>query len=125
MIQCQDQGYRNDPVQTNIKGCGFFFPFPVPLIKILFSMKIWALLSRQKGSDFFDVIYLLGLTKPDFQFLSEKLGINNLTELKSALANLLQTVNLKNKYRDFEHLLFNEVRKNQILYFENFIHELN
>jgi predicted nucleotidyltransferase component of viral defense system len=88
-------------------------------------MKIWALLSRQKARDFFDVIYLLGLTKPDFQFLSEKLRINNLTELKSALANLLQTVNLKNKSRVFEHLLFNEVKKNQILYFENFIHELN
>src|SRR5690554_6786853 len=29
-IETQDQGIIYSPVITNIKGCGFFFPFPVP-----------------------------------------------------------------------------------------------
>lgn len=109
---------------VNIKGCGFFFPFPVPPDEVLCSMKISALLSRSKGRDFYDVMFLLSFTKPDYDFLSEKAGINNVIELKQAIDELLNTIDIKAKSKDFEHLLFDRRKTNQILYFREFIREL-
>ncbi len=109
---------------VNIKGCGFSFPFPVPPDEVLCSMKISALLSRSKGRDFYDVMFLLSFTKPDYDFLSEKAGINNVIELKQAIDELLNTIDIKAKSKDFEHLLFDRRKTNQILYFREFIREL-
>jgi hypothetical protein len=57
---------------------GFFFPFPVPTDQILCSMKLSAMLSRQKGRDFYDAMFLLGQTTPDYSFLAKKHNIHNL-----------------------------------------------
>jgi predicted nucleotidyltransferase component of viral defense system len=123
-IESQDQFITYKPVIANIKGCGFFFPFPVPTDGVLCSMKISALLSRSKGRDFYDVMFLLGLSNPDYNFLSKKIGINNLLELKRSVEKKLKSVDLKMKKRDFEHLLFDKNKSNQIFRFGEFIREL-
>ena len=69
---------------VTIRGCGLYFMFPVPIDEVLCSMKVSALLSRQKGRDFYDVMFLMGQITPDYSFLSKKCGINNLEELKEA-----------------------------------------
>jgi predicted nucleotidyltransferase component of viral defense system len=73
-----------------IKGCGFYFHIPVPSDAVLCSMKISALLSRQKGRDFYDVMFLLAQTAPDYAFLTARCGIRNLPELKSAVASVIK-----------------------------------
>jgi predicted nucleotidyltransferase component of viral defense system len=103
------------PEITNIKGCGFFFPMPIPPIAILCAMKVAAMLSRQKGRDFYDAMFLLMQTLPDFKFLSKRCGISSLDELKREAEKLFKTVDLKNKMRDFEHLLFNKNNSIRIL----------
>jgi len=60
----------------------FFFLFPVPPDDVLCAMKLSALLSRAKGRDFYDALFLLSLTKPNYDYLSKKQDIHNLTELK-------------------------------------------
>ena len=123
-VESQDQGIVYDHIITNIKGCGFFFPFPVPSDGVLCSMKIAAMLARSKGRDFYDVMFLLAQTKPDYDFLSKRCGVNNLQELKQVTAELLKTVDLKKKRKDFEHLLFNEANSEKILRFGDFINSL-
>lgn len=123
-IECQDQGIAYQPTLTNIKGCGFFFPFPVPSDAILGSMKTAAMLARSKGRDFYDLMFLLTLTSPDYAFLSERSGINNLQHLKQATKELLKITDLKQKQRDFEHLLFNKSKSEKILLFEDFVNSL-
>ncbi|MDR2206842.1 MAG: nucleotidyl transferase AbiEii/AbiGii toxin family protein [Flavobacteriaceae bacterium] len=71
-------------------------------------MKISALLNRAKGRDFYDVLFLLPQTEPDYQYLSEKCHIKNKSELKTALLVKTEKTNLKLKSQDFEHLLFNK-----------------
>jgi hypothetical protein len=39
-IESQDQAVEYSPVMVNIKGCGFFFPFPVPPDDVFCAMKI-------------------------------------------------------------------------------------
>jgi predicted nucleotidyltransferase component of viral defense system len=124
-LESQDQGIEYQPIIANIKGCGFYFPFPVPTDAVLCSMKISAMLSRQKGRDFYDVMFLLSQTAPDYNFLSKRCGVSNLVELKQATARMLQSVDLNKKMRDFEHLLFNKSNSEKILQVGSFIDELN
>ena len=106
---------------TNIKGCGYFFSFPVPDDQIMCAMKISALLSRQKGRDFYDTMFLMGQTTPDYSFLSVKCGINNIDELRKAFSTLLLSVDLNYKAKDFEHLVFQERNSKRILLFDEFV----
>ena len=124
-LESQDQGIDYQPVIANVKGCGFYFPFPVPPDAVLCAMKISAMLSRQKGRDFYDVMFLLSQTAPDYNFLSMRCGVSNLVELKQATAKMLQSVDLNKKMRDFEHLLFNKSNSEKILRVGMFIDELN
>ena len=123
-VGSQDQQVNYSPVVTNIKECGFFFPFPVPSDGVLCSMKIAAMLARAKGRDFYDLMFLLSQAKPDYNFLSQRYGIHNLQEFKQATVELLKTVDLKKKQKDIEHLLFNKENSEKILRFGEFVDSL-
>jgi len=124
-IECQDQqlDYQRDMVK--IIGCGLFFSFPVPADDVLCAMKLSALLSRQKGRDFYDAMFLLGQTNPSYTFLSSECGIQNLPELKTAIEELLLKVDLKHKSKDFEHLLFTKGNSQRIMAFGEFIKKID
>ena len=123
-IETQDQGVDYTPQMKDVKGFGFFFPMRVPPIGILCSMKISALTARAKGRDFYDTMFLLALAEPDYDFLKARCGIGSLEELKSHINELLQTVDLRVKARDFEHLLFNSGNAGKILRFGEFVDSL-
>ena len=123
-IESEDQQISYQPVMVNIKGCGLYFPFPVPPDGVLCSMKLSAMLSRQKGRDFYDVMFLLAQTQPDYSFLSDMQGIKNLDELKTATADIIEKIDINKKKRDFEHLLFNKKKSERILLIEDFFLEL-
>lgn len=123
-VEAQDQGYEYAPVMANIKRAGFFFPFPVPPDSILCAMKLCALLTRQKGRDFYDAMFLLGQTQPDYGFLAAKKGIHDTAELKEALFQAIEKVDLNTKSKDFEHLLFKRDNKAMVLRFREFVESL-
>jgi len=122
-IEAQDQGVTYTPEIKNIKGCGFYFPFPVPSDAVLCAMKVTALLERGKGRDFYDVMFLLGQTKPDYNFLEKRIGIKNAGELKAEVKRRLKNTDLITKTKDFEHLLFNKENNKRILRFEEYFEE--
>ncbi len=47
-------------------------------------------------------------------------GINNLDELKTATADIIEKIDINKKKRDFEHLLFNKTKSERILLVEDF-----
>ena len=81
----------------------------VPPDGVLCAMKIAAMLERQKGRDFYDVMFLLSQTTPDYAFLAEK---------------VFKTVDLQAKMKDFEHLLVNKQNSARILRVVSFFKEL-
>ena len=123
-IESQDQQIDYKYTLATISGCGLYFKFPVPTDAIMCAMKISALLSRHKGRDFYDVMFLLGQTQPDYSFLSARCGINHLKKLKQAFIKVLQKVDLSHKAKDFEHLVFQEGNTQRILLFGDFIKDL-
>lgn len=119
-IESQDQGVDYNPVLVNVKGCGFFFPLPVPPEDVLCSMKLAAMLTRSKGRDFYDAMFLLGYTQPNYNFLQKRSGIGSAQDLKVAIEDVLKTTDLSIKKKDFEHLLFNKQNSERILRFGEF-----
>jgi len=120
-IESQDQGVIYEPVITHVKGCGYFFSMAVPPDSVLCAMKLSALLSRAKGRDFYDAMFLLAQTPPDYNFLGLRSNVHNLKELKESIAKLLKTIDINVKSRDFEHLLFNKQNSKKILLFGEFL----
>jgi len=57
------------------------------------------------------------------EFLSKRIGIKNAEELKVEVKKRLNSIDLKTKTNDFEHLLFNKENKKRILRFEEFFEE--
>ncbi len=123
-IEGQDQEIQYERKMVNIKGCGFYFPFPVPSDEVLCSMKLSAMLTRHKGRDFYDVMFLLAQTKPDYSFLARMQNITNLEELKNAVVEILKVVDVNIKKKDFEHLLFNKRNSERILSVKEFFQDL-
>lgn len=120
-IEAQNQGVAYETQTAIIKRCGFFFQIPVSPDSVLLSMKLSALLARGKGRDFYDTMFLMSLTEPDYNFLNSRTGIANLKDLKLAISNMLAQTDLTIKKRDFEHLLFNQQNSEKILLFPQFI----
>jgi predicted nucleotidyltransferase component of viral defense system len=120
-IEAQDQRVPYPCAIGTLKGCGLFFPFPVPPDPVLCAMKISAMLDRGKGRDFYDVMFLLARTKPDYAFLAARNGVGDWSQLRAAIDASLQTVDLDNKRKDFEHLLFHPDNSRRILRFADFV----
>ncbi len=93
----QDYNYTPEKILINI-----FEVFTNILVvpqDLLLSQKICAVFTRSRpmGRDFFDIVYLHGRTQPDMQYLSEKLNIENMDDLKEKLIDHC-------KDYDFDHL---------------------
>lgn len=121
MNEAQDQGMNYTPQTAMVSRNGFFFPVTVPSKSTMLSMKLAALLARAKGRDFYDTIFLWQQVQPDYDFLRQRCGISDPEALKKAINGKLDTVDLVQKEKDFEHLLFNPSRSAQILHFRQFI----
>ena len=124
-IEMKDQEvlYKTRPVF--IQSCGFYFPVPVPPDDILCAMKLSALLNRSKGRDFYDVMFLLGQTKPNYKYLAIKQGIYNEKELRDAMELCLSEIDLASKRQDVKHLLFNSQKSDMITNFASFVKNLD
>lgn len=124
-IEAQDQGREYERVFADVRRCGFFFPVCVPTEATLCAMKLSALLTRGKGRDFYDAIFLLQRTEPDYSFLSAAHPeVTDLMSLKTALNAMSQSVNLELKRRDVEHLLFHRERAELVTRFPAFVESL-
>lgn len=124
-IEAQDQGIEYKREMATVQRMGFFYPVAVPPLSVLLSMKLSALLSRQKGRDFYDTLFLWQRTKPDFDFLQKRCGIGDMQTLMTALQDMVANTNLVLKQRDFEHLLFYPDKSEQVLHFMEILSQNN
>lgn len=124
-IEAQDQRIPYPRETAPLNHCGFFFPVPVPPLSVLCSMKLSALLSRAKGRDFYDAVFLLQRTPPDYPFLAAKHpSVTDRPSLLAALSSLVATTDLALKRRDVEHLLFRRETASRVTDFPLFLQTL-
>lgn len=91
--------------------------------EMLLAQKILAILNRPRtmGRDFYDVIFLFSKTNPDFNFLKEKMGLNEKIEIKEKLLLKCEKINFKKLTEDVKPFLFYPSEAEKIKLFPDFI----
>jgi len=92
-------------------------------IDILLSQKIYAALNRKraKGRDFFDIIFLIPQTKPNYEYLEKKLNIKNAEELKKTLFEQTTDFDFDEIAKDIEPFLINTEDSKKVKMFREYI----
>lgn len=99
--------------------------FVTPL-DILLSQKMYAAIHRKraKGRDFYDIVYLLTLTKPNYTYLQLKIGAGDEKTLRQRLLELSATLDFMELGRDVRSFLFNPSDVRKIELFPEFIKQV-
>ena len=68
---------------------------------------------RAKGRDFYDIVFLSSLAKPNFEYIKIKLGAKDVESLRKKLLDRIKALDFKELGRDVKPFLFNadDVRK--------------
>lgn len=122
-IECEPHNYVYEPTKPIIQKFNVFTQIFAPSTSVLLSMKTGAVLERGKGRDFYDFIFLSGLTEPDFGYLEHRFGITNHRQLYQTILKSCNTTDLNTKSRDFEKLVFDPAETKKILLFKEYIQQ--
>lgn len=93
---------------------------------ILLAQKFYALLNRKrpKGRDFFDITFLLKTTRPNYDYLNQKLKIANEKQLKEIVLTKCGEINLNEMAKDVEPFLFSQSDTKIIKLFPQLINQI-
>jgi predicted nucleotidyltransferase component of viral defense system len=122
-IECEPHNYVYEPIKPIIQKFNVFTQIFAPSPDILLSMKTGAVLERRKGRDYYDFIFLSGITDPDFGYLESKFGITNHTQLYERILETIETTDFRIKSRDFEKLVFDPAETKKVLFFKEYLRQ--
>ncbi len=80
---------------------------------------------RAKGRDFYDILFLSSFCKPDYSYLSEKMGIKNAEELRVNIIEKTAAWDFKKLAQDVRPFLFHPDDTRKIEMFPKFIKQIN
>ena len=104
-VEAHNKGVDYREEYQFISRAGFTFPVCLPPIKILCAMKVAAFLYKERGADLYDLTFLLGLARPDSNYLRQKLGMTSEFEMWTAIEKTLSNVDIELKIKDCSHTL--------------------
>jgi predicted nucleotidyltransferase component of viral defense system len=122
-LDTEPQHFDFQPEPVILNKFDVFTSINTTPIDILLSQKLCALINRKqkKGRDFYDVVFLLKHTSPNYIYLNQKLGIKNKTELKQLVLAELDVINLSQMANDVKPFLFKADDIKTLLLFEQYI----
>jgi predicted nucleotidyltransferase component of viral defense system len=120
------QGFSYQPERKEITKFDVFTEIFTASPDLLLSQKINAVFTRKraKGRDFYDIVFLLSFTKPNYQFLLQKWEIKNAEMLRKKLLELSSDLNFTQLASDVEQFLFNSSDRKKVELFPNFIRQV-
>jgi predicted nucleotidyltransferase component of viral defense system len=122
-IESEPHNFDYVPYKPIVQKFNIFTQLNATPVDILLSMKIGAVLERQKGRDYYDCIFLMGKTKPNYDYLSKKFDINSPYDLKKRILDSCRNVDFKYKAKDFERLTYRREEAKKIEIFPSYIEE--
>jgi predicted nucleotidyltransferase component of viral defense system len=95
-------------------------------VDILLSQKIYAAINlpRTKGRDFFDIVFLLPKTKPNYEYLDKKINVKNGSELKELLISRMKDFDFNALAKDVEPFLIDANDSKKVRMFASYIQSL-
>lgn len=122
-LDTEPQGFPFEPESFFLNRFDVFTNLLATPPDILLSQKIVAITHRRrpKGRDFFDVVFLLGKAKPNYEFLKLKLNLSNSGELRQHFLEICEKLNFQELAYDVKPFLFEENDAKRVLLFPEFI----
>ena len=126
-VDTEPHGFAYTPDKMFLNKFDIFTQIAVTPPDILLAQKIFALLNRKraKGRDFYDVVFLLQKTKPNYDYLKQKTGIADKQALKKELIAYTKGLNLKELAKDVEPFLFQPSDSKKIMLFLDYIKQVD
>lgn len=122
-IDMEPQDFQYSKVQFILNKFDVFQRINTVPVDLLLSQKILCVFNRPRliGRDFYDIMFLLGKTRPNFFYLEEKLGIRNSDTLKERLLEKCKYVYFDRLARDVSPFLFDPNDAKKISLFQDYI----
>ncbi len=122
-LDTEPQGFEFEPEQHFLNKFDIFTSIRTTPVDILLSQKFLAMTQRRqpKGRDFFDAVFLLGRTKPDYDFLKFRLGISTPEALREHLVNVCKQFDFQKLATDVQPFLFNPADVQRVMMFPEYI----
>jgi len=116
-------GFTYQPDKKILNKFDVFSEIFVTPLDILLSQKIYAALNRRRamGRDFFDIVYLSGMTAPNYPYLIAKTGIKDARQLKARLLERCKDLDFKQLALDAEPFLFVPGDTKKVVLFREFL----
>lgn len=125
-IDAESQEFRYQPEKFILNKFDVFLRIKVVPLDILLAQKIYAIFKRKRamGRDFYDVAFLIGKTKPNYDYLRLKLGIID-TDLKSEFLLKCSGLDFNQLARDVEPFLPIPNESKRVLFFYDYMKSLD
>ena len=122
-IDAEPQGIDYALDKLIINKFDVFLRINVVPADILLAQKLYAIFRRKRamGRDFYDAVFLFGMTKPNLEYLRLKLGIKDMADLKRKLLLKCKVLDFKQLAKDVEPFLFSPSESKKVLLFQDYI----
>lgn len=132
-------GYRQEKllIKINAKAQEFVYPMDVVILNkfdvflranvapvdILLAQKVYAAFNRRRavGRDFYDIVYLLGKTRPNIEYLRSKLKVRDGADLKAKLLERCGELDFEALALEVEPFLFVPADTKKVLGFCQYV----
>ena len=121
-IDTAAQGYDYQPDIRILNKFDVFSEIRVTPLSLLLSQKIFTAVNRKrpKGRDFYDITFLFARTKPDFDYLKEKMAVSSKAQLRALVIEKILHYHFEDLAKDVAPFLINKEQINRVKLFMTF-----
>ena len=127
-LDTESHHYNFNPEKPFLNRFDVFSQISATPGHLLLAQKFYAVLNRKrnKGRDFFDILFLLGqgLT-PDYDYLEFKLGISSPAHLRNRILEKCESLDMKSMADDVRPFLFDASDDKKVIMFPKYIAQAN
>lgn len=123
-LDTEPHNFQYQPDLTVLNKFDVFTQINTTPKDILLAQKFHAVINRKrnKGRDFFDIVFLLGLGEiPNYDYLAMKHGIDSADKLRQQVLEKCEKINMKEMAQDVGPFLFDRKDEKKILLFPEYL----
>jgi predicted nucleotidyltransferase component of viral defense system len=127
-LDTEPQHFAYEPESYLLNRFDVFARIATTPKSLLLAQKFYAILNRvrNKGRDFYDAMFLLGQDiKPNYDYLTLKVGITTPDELRSRLVEHCRKIDMQAMAADVRPFLFKTTDERRVAFFETYIQQVN
>jgi len=126
-IDTEPQKVQYHPDKFMLNKFDVFSRINIVPADVLAAQKIYCIFNRTRpmGRDFFDVVFLLGKTSVNFNYLNQKLSIRNKADLRDKLLSLCAPLDFSRLAKDLEPFVYSKKELNRVLLFPDVIQRID